>query len=540
LTGVGAPRTPLGLVVLGRRLGLIVIAVLGVASGSVARAAGGGWPVDCSDPRGACADVADSDDAFGHYVGHDEPALAFYSDTPGSGSNARWRVTLPTEPTVLPPTGLRTFEIALTFWFGMVLCDTQSHPLQVSTCAPASDANLTDLAHHPGSAFLELQFYPPGWIPQPFGMSCDADHWCAAMSIFSMARNPVTNQTLNKRCASRLHGGIEPTNFAFVTRDGHPHAPPDPLTSQAATSGAVNPATDLLMNPGDTVLVAIADTASGVQVRIDDLTTLESGSMTASAANGFAQVAFAPKPSRDCSVVPYDFHAMYSTSSEQTRSLWTAHAMNVSFAAEIGHFQFCSKVNPRTHRCVGEEQPGVRADRDDKSCVASPPAPLIAGCVAENTGFDGPSYQHDWPNGDTSTRPTPFVVQSPLGGEGFTAGYQRVAFETNLALLEALGSHTKITRKSRRFCDIASGDNCTLLPLTDRHQPAALYPFFSLGSDCDWAIGDVDAAFTTNDFGTNAQYGAPVLVPHLFKGGQIANEAIVFRGTVDAPCTPTP
>ncbi|HLY38111.1 MAG TPA: hypothetical protein VKU61_08750 [Candidatus Binatia bacterium] len=522
-----------------RRLLLLVAAWLGAVSASVACAAAGGWPVDCSDSRAACADVADSDDTFGHYVGHDEPSLAFYSNVPNSGSHVRWRVTLPSEPSALPPTGVRTFEIALTFWFGMALCDTQSHPLQVATCAPASDGNITDLAHHPGTAFMELQFYPPGWVRQPFGMSCDDTHWCAALAIFSLARNPVTGQTLNARCAKHLHGGVESTNFAFVTKDGRPHAPPDPLNGRASTSGTVDPSADLLMDAGDTVLVAIEDTPSGVQVRLDDLTTQESGSMTASAANGFAQVVFAPKPSRDCRVVPYDFHAMYSTSSEETRAPWTANAINVSFAAEIGHFQLCSRVNPRTHRCVGEEGAG-HADRDDKGCVPSPPAPLLAGCIDQNTGFDGPSYQHDWPNGDTTTRPTPFVVQSPLGGEGLSDGYERIAFETNLPILEALHGKKKLTRTSRKFCDILSGGNCSLLPSTDRHEPAALYPFFSLGGDCAWAIGDADPAFAMNDFGGNTQYGHPILVPHLFKNGRVVNEALFFRGTIDAPCTPVP
>jgi hypothetical protein len=40
----------------------------------------------------------------------------------------------------------------------------------VSTCTPDSDSNIVDPAvspNHPGTAFVELQFYPPGWVPWP-------------------------------------------------------------------------------------------------------------------------------------------------------------------------------------------------------------------------------------------------------------------------------------------------------------------------------------------------------------------------------------
>jgi hypothetical protein len=34
-----------------------------------------------------------------------------------------------------------------------------------------------DSAHHigkhPGTAFMEKQFYPPSWVPQPANTSCD-------------------------------------------------------------------------------------------------------------------------------------------------------------------------------------------------------------------------------------------------------------------------------------------------------------------------------------------------------------------------------
>src|SRR5215472_10784656 len=34
----------------------------------------------------------------GHYVGHDEPDLGFYSNTPGSGNSMSYQMVLPTDP----------------------------------------------------------------------------------------------------------------------------------------------------------------------------------------------------------------------------------------------------------------------------------------------------------------------------------------------------------------------------------------------------------------------------------------------------------
>ena len=111
------------------------------------------------------------------YVGHDEPSNLFYSNTPGAGNHNLWLLKLPSEPTLSPtPAAGQTlnFELHPAFWFGMAMCDTQSYPETVSTCTPDSDSNIVDPAvspNHPGTAFMEMQFYPPGWAPWPFGTS---------------------------------------------------------------------------------------------------------------------------------------------------------------------------------------------------------------------------------------------------------------------------------------------------------------------------------------------------------------------------------
>src|SRR5207302_8109753 len=109
------------------------------------------------------------------------------------------------------------FQLHPAFWFGMAMCDVQSYPEQVSTCAPDSDSNIVDPAvspKHPGTAFMELQFYPPGWVKWPAaaavgGTSCDATRWCIALTIDSLSQDPVTGQTLNDTCTAAIDGNIE-------------------------------------------------------------------------------------------------------------------------------------------------------------------------------------------------------------------------------------------------------------------------------------------------------------------------------------------
>src|SRR5437868_5210097 len=163
--------------------------------------------INCSTGQVSCVEVFDSDTTFGHYVGHDEPSDLFYSNTPGSGNQMRYKLTLPSDP---PPTAPLTpgksfnFELHPAFWFGMAMCDTQSYPEQVSTCTPDSDTNIVDPTvspKHPGTAFTEMQFYPPGWVPPAFfNTSCDPTHWCVALTIDSLSVDPIAGTLNNAAC----------------------------------------------------------------------------------------------------------------------------------------------------------------------------------------------------------------------------------------------------------------------------------------------------------------------------------------------------
>ena len=172
-------------------------------------------------------EVADSKEVFGpnYYVGHDEPSLLFYSNEPGSGGKSQWMMTLPKDPPPVPkPNNSRSwnFQLHPAFWFGMALCDTQSspNPIDNHVCTPNSDSNITSdaqIAHHAGTAFLELQFYAPGGPLWPPGNSCDPNKWCVAFVIWSLGIDYPSGKSLNDTCQGLV--GIEYPNLAFLTLD---------------------------------------------------------------------------------------------------------------------------------------------------------------------------------------------------------------------------------------------------------------------------------------------------------------------------------
>ena len=508
-----------------------------------------------------CTEVDDYQNAFGYYVGHDEPSVLFYSNTPGSGNHMQYNVTLPTEPTEANnshPTLAHSYQNSPAFWFGMAMCDTQSYPEQSSTCTPDSDGNIRDpsvsgsFRTAPGTAFQELQFYPPGWVPQAAGTSCDPAKWCAALTIDSLSENPITGQTLNPTCQAAILGGLEYVNFAFLTLSGAPIGPPNPLQFNAATSGnPVNNSNVLFMNQGDSLTVSLHDTANGLQTEVTDNTTHTSGSMTASAANGFGQIKFNPgKKGGSCQEIPYDFHPMYSTSTPQTRVLWAAHTYNIAMDVETGHFDFCSAIDSTTGACTGKEGAAnfaggkEAADGDDQGCFgpSSTPAPLLyqtKGCAGPNDpGFDGTSFQSNyWPHGLTATTAaTPFLFTSPLSGPNgsvtFNTPYANTALETDLPRVEDEGSATPCIRFIGDHGSTNVGQNCTNPPQTDDGHPAAFYPFFSTanvgaGSTCEWGAGDNWATGQpgANNFTGNSQeYGNPYYYVIWLFGGDGASQ----------------
>ncbi len=278
------------------------------------------------------------------------------------------------------------------------------------------------------------------------------------------------------------------------------------------------------MNSGDWLLVDIRDTTHGLAISIQDLTTGQTGSMKASSANGFGQVQFDPSGT-NCTPsthdIPYDFHAMYSTSSEHTRVPWAAHSYNIAFSDEIGHFEYCDAVD-NNGNCT---KPGVNdsggVDADDTFCFPASASSRIkiAGCANSDVDFDGESYQLVWPGTlespgqDKKYHPSAVLFSSPLFtptmGSG-TGNYDRVAFETDLPRIEDQTSPP---------CNRSTGASCVNPPVG-----ASFYPIYSTRNwkgSCVWQLGGVNLPETKDDFGGNstAEYGSLLQLTYPGVGG---------------------
>lgn len=499
----------------------------------------------CADPFGP---------VNGYYVGHDEPSVEFKSSTPGSGNDMTYTFTLPTDPTTQPTASGATgstwgFQLHPTFWFGLAMCDNESAPEFTTTCNPDTDANnlvgsdpksADYIGKHPGTAFMELQFYGPGYVPQFEGFGCTATQYCAAMNIDSRTLDMNNGEENTAACNNFILGGGEPINWAYVTRDGKSQAPANPLftgTFSNPNFSAVNPdpSKDLLMNPGDSIRVRLHDTTAGFQSDLTDLNTGQSGTMTASIANGFGHILFTPN-SKTCQEAPYAFHPAYSTANPRG-NVWTAHTYNVAFSDEIGHFENCLTISTTTFNCTqpgSQDASGLDEDDGHNACVPGTDSTVVKinGCLASDFDWDGQSYRLDWPGTnpnpaqDRLLHPTPVQFTSPVTATG--QGYPAVAFETDLPAIES-------AQDNAPFCDVITGANCVNPP-----NGAQFYPFFTTthhGGTCMWQEGGNNLPGTVDRFGgsSTTEFGPlqfivfpvshfrPATATNDFNSGDLAN-----------------
>jgi hypothetical protein len=517
------------------------------SSSSAAKGVRDGTLLNCEENGPLCTEAADP---LGYeYTGHDEPSLLFYSNTSGSGNTNLYRMTLPTDPPTAPTQagtgGTFNFQLHPAFWFGMAMCDDQSSPNPGGSafagpnvpCTPDSDANIYTstnpadpnyIGKHPGSAFMEMQFYPPGWIKWPAGDSCDPTKWCAALNIDSLSTNANTGVNNNASCLSIA--GIEPVNFAFITRSGKAQAPANPVDATLTTYTA-SPSVDLMMQSGDQLTIDMHDTSAGFTVIVNDLTSGQSGSMTASVANGFGQVNYDPSGTT-CTVTHAPFHPQYATSSENTRVVWAAHSYNVAFSDEIGHFEFCNAVTQQTGDCtqdgVGDADTALGGAEDDEYCFVPPFQPpvqstkiKIGGCFGTDIDFDGVPYQKVWPGSTTNSAaeasldPSPIKFTSPRFNG--TQPYSRIAFEADLPRIE-FATNPPCQRHVSNPADPSPGTGCVNPP-----AGANFYPIYSTtgSSPCVWQLGGANIPGSTNTFGgtSTAEYGPLLLLAYPAVGG---------------------
>jgi len=508
----------------------------------------------CTDPRAGAGKRFIENGKW--YIGHDEPSVKFISSAPGSGNTMTYLTKIPVDPRRSPtPSGSVTNygQLSVAPWFGLPICDPNSYPQ--NPCTPDSDSNVgLNVANAAGSAFMELQLYPPGFTPFVDSESCSATKWCAALNIDSLECN-FGFATCNANCE-------EPVNFAFLQTNGVPTGPPSPQLTDVDTF--LPNGNTLMINPGDTLEVSITDPPQGFTTTIRDLTTHQTGWMTASAANGFANTNLTT-----CDGTPFTFHAEYNTASVNNRVPWAALEGGVLMEQEIGHSEVCNSVtnqdpftasypggqsysDPNTYdTCVGgsegptatgegpctstgcqnataqgpngpvacsTENPasGALCEFADGFCfqqgtrivqingVSTPETSDANQCFANryqngDLDFDGLSYQaFAWPNGDPN-HPTAFQYVGP-----FTNGksYPQVQYETDIG-------------GSSGLCNVTTGVGCTTPPISADFYPYwSLSPqFFGLGTkatSCVWNFGG-QLPNTVENFGKDAQYGTPDL-----------------------------
>jgi hypothetical protein len=468
-------------------------------------------------PTAACADVhGDWGGRFydnGHYIGHDEPAVRFISNAPGSGDDMTFVERLGTDPRQLPTVrdpGHDTthwFELTPAPWLSLDVCDPNSTP--TLPCQPESDSNAPS-ANSPGAgaAFVELQFYPPGFAPFADNISCDDSHWCSALTIDSLDCG-TDGDSCNPDCT-------EPVNAAFIQRDGVPTGPPSP---QEADLASLTPNRQtLMMNPGDVIVVHMFDArlpggGHALEATERDLSTGQSGFMIASAANGFMTTSPA-----DCSGTPFNFQPEYSSAAPNNILPWGAGPYMVDNEFEIGHFEACTSLTgPATftngsftdtywNNCEGpyetsSEDPNL--EPDDSPCYpfgdthGGTTAPnLVTGCdvffdAIGDLDYDGSSYYADWPTSTWAGRFPGAFAQAQPTSLGRT--YPQIQFETDNAATQFVDN-----------CDLNTGANCVLPP----PGPGHFYPYWTLSRDqqlgCVWEFGNVRDGDT---FGQDAQYG---------------------------------
>jgi hypothetical protein len=528
--------------------------------------AGPDFRMHCVDPRGkrpgpgntpwvVGAKTYQSNGRFmdnGHYVGHDEPSVKFISSAANSGNTMTYIMKMPTEPSARANnsgTIIHYAELSPAPWFGLPMCDPGSYPQ--NPCTPDSDSNIgTNTANAAGSAFMELQLYPPGFTPFADDVSCSQTKWCSALTIDSL-ESLFNFKDINTSCE-------EPSNFAFLQTNGVPTGPPSPQLSDLATF--TPNAHTLLIGDGDVIKLSITDPVSGFTATIHDLTTGQTGTMTASAANGFMNTNY-----KTCAGTPFTFHAEYATAAPQNQVPWAALQGGVLMEQETGHSEVCQSLTNKDPEsfsgyvdkdvfdtCIGANNEG-KTEVGEGGCNAkgickNPTTEGTTGPIAcpsnnDNSGqlceyadgtclpagnrpvtinghpgrefspvnfcqdnrfqngdldFDGIPYQKGkWPDG-SKNNPTSFRYAGPFDQAGNP--YPKIQFETDIAGSEFL-------------CNTFTGLNCDAPPLA-----AKFYPYWTLTNKqsigtlfkapaCTWNFGATIPGITKYTFGGDAQYG---------------------------------
>jgi hypothetical protein len=235
-----------------------------------------------------------------------------------------------------------------------------------------------------------------------------------------------------------------------------------------------------------------------------------------------------------------------------------AHTHNVAFSDEIGHFELCGKVDPKSPigACTqplgpdtnnGDVGPDPAGD-DDFCLPASASLKVkIGGCEDIDGDFDGVNYTDSWPGtitnpvADHLLHPTSELFSSPTTVGG--ASYSSLAFEADISRVESSDTSFRVAVPCQRHVlnpsDPNPGLGCVNPP-----PGSVFYPFYSTTQTeqgCMWQEGGPYIPGTTNDFGgsSNAEFGsAPLVVDYpTAPFGLVTKRLNDFRSnTIANPC----
>ena len=236
----------------------------------------------CVSHSSLCADIYSN--PGDEYVGHDEPSLEFKSSEPGSGNDITYQV--PTRGSAAEAArGRLGRDLELRAAADVVV---RAHAVRLRVGPGVHEDVHTGLRRERprrnrperselhrqasrqrvhGAAVLRARLRP-----QFEGFGCAATRYCAAMTIDSLTEGQNTGtgggQPNTPACNNYILGGIEPINWAYVTKSGVSQAPADPLftgTFDNPNFAAVNPDfdRDLMMSPGDRITIHMHDTPAG-------------------------------------------------------------------------------------------------------------------------------------------------------------------------------------------------------------------------------------------------------------------------------------
>ena len=402
-----------------------------------------------------CLDPYHSIGDNGAYTGHDEPTVQFSSHRPGTGGDLLYYVKLPIIATVKPKQdgtgGTWDFQRRATFWFSITMCDTESSPNFTKKCTPNSDANARFrsadphsphyLGKAPGSAFMELQFYGPGWVPQFDGFGCTATKWCANLTIDSLSDQDNTGIQQNADCLNNhFLVGEEPINWAYVTKSGKSLAPANPLSLSDERAGSASIRQGPALQPRRHPARAHARHAGRVPdrhhrpdhgpERLDDgqhRQRLRAHPVPAQRTTATSLRTPSTRcTTRRCSGARCGA-PITPTLAPPTRSVTSSTATRSTRRPVRARTR--ARAIPSSTRTISS----ASTARTTRGC-----SPII-GCVLDDGDFDGPSYQNTWPGTflkprvDRRLHGTAFMFTPPSSNGKLL---ENVSFENDLPRIE--------------------------------------------------------------------------------------------------------